>query len=159
MSLPHEISDQPDTLPVLQLQTWLPADQPLQVLIGGGCVVTFLWWVQRATGSLWITGGAFLILAASLWRIWLPIQFELDSRGLQQIVLGRRSFWPWSDFARHEVDPEGVALIREPRVYPLARVQGVYLPARRRHLELVQLVDTYVTHRVVERHRATREVV
>ena len=133
-----------ELLPVLQLQTWVPANEPLHVMIGGGASLAFLWLVQRSAGQTWITVLAGVALAAAIWRMWLPINFELDARGIQQIVLGRRRFWPWSTFARYEVDPQGVALIRDPRDYPLARAKGLYISAVSEHVELVQLVDLYL---------------
>ena len=139
------VSDPPhELLPVLQLTSWVPANEPLPVMIGGAASLAFLWFVQRTAGQTWITVLAAVALAAALWRMWLPIDFELDARGIQQIVLGRRRFWPWSHFARYEVDPQGVALIRDPRAYPLARAKGLYISAAREHVELVQLVDLYL---------------
>ena len=142
------VADPPnEPLPVMQLKSWVPANEPLHVMIGGGFVWAFLWFVQRTAGHTWLTVVAGVAVAAALWRLWLPIEFEFDARGVQQIVFGRRRFWPWSIFARYEVDPKGVALIRDPRHYPLARAKGLYIPAAREHVQLVQLVDRYLGSR------------
>lgn len=148
MSVPNEPNARTELLPVMQLNTWVPASEPLHMLVGGSAVLAFLWFVQRTTDNVWITIVTTCCLAVAQWRLWLPIGFELDARGVQQIVMGRRKFWPWAEFARYEVDPQGVALIRDPRDYPLARAKGVYISTARRHMELVYVVDAYLSRRV-----------
>jgi len=75
--------------------------------------------------------------------MWVPVQFELDVRGVQEIVLGRRRFVSWSSVASYQVDPQGVVLLGSRFPDPLSLLRGLYIAAGDRHEELVALVQFY----------------
>jgi hypothetical protein len=130
-------------LPVMQLRTWTPVDEPLHFAFGFVCVLAFIGFLFGSAGALPAVLAA-LMLTAALWRFLLPIRYELDARGVQEIVLGHRSFWRWNEFVRYEIDPQSVCLIGDARDYPLVRAASVTLFSEQRHLELVHLVATYL---------------
>jgi hypothetical protein len=142
-SPPSDLLAEMVPLPVMQLRQWAPVDEPWHLCWGLMPISLFLGAVYYAAGA-WVVLAAVAALAIALWRLWVPMRFELDARGVQQIVLGRRSFRPWSDFVRYEVDPDGVCLIPDGREYPLVRATGVNIVSKRDHVKLVHLVATYL---------------
>ncbi len=98
-------------------------------------------WTSR---SPWLGLLAVVALLLSLWRLWLPVRFEFDARGVQQIVFQRRRFIPWSAIARYEINPRGVLLLNHSQAFPLTALRGLYVAARGdQHCELVRLIDYY----------------
>jgi hypothetical protein len=58
----------------------------------------------------------YAMLALALWRLWLPIRWELGLTGITLVVLGFRRRIPWLAVARFELRQDGVWLFadREP---------------------------------------------
>lgn len=58
----------------------------------------------------WTCAIAGVFLSASLWRTWMPFQFEFHPRGVTQVLLGRRKNISWVDLGGYEYTPRGVIL-------------------------------------------------
>ena len=129
-------------MPVLQLNYWAPRDE-LGAACCGAIIVVFLAALLAAKTGIWIALAAAVALLLAMWKLWVPVRYEMDARGVQRIVLGRRSFRPWSDFIDFSLDPVGVCLI-ENAAASVPWSTGVRIVAKRDHLRLVELVSTYI---------------
>jgi hypothetical protein len=133
----------PEPLPVLQLRNWTLVDHPsagaLLILLVIFSVAATMWF----SGSVALSASCLVALVLALWRMWLPVRFELDSRGVQQILWGRRHFFPWSCIDHFQVDRRGVLLVprREASRVPLAST--LYIGGGGHQAELCHLVSFY----------------
>jgi hypothetical protein len=132
----------------LQLVNW-----PLrQDGVRAWLMVALLLGVSAASGSIARSYGmgclVFVALAFSVWRLWVPVKFELTSKGLTQSVLGRRRRIPWSEFARFEVRQKGVLLFVDQDSSPLAALRGVFIRWQDQRAPLLEILETYLRARV-----------
>jgi hypothetical protein len=129
----------------LQLVNWPLRDDParawavLAIAVGAAVGAGVL------AGSLPMGSLALGALGISLWRLWIPVKFELGSRGVSQSVFGRRRRIGWSDIPSFEVRSHGVLLLpsREPLL--LSRLRGLYIRFAGRREELLASVEYYVS--------------
>ncbi len=89
----------------------------------------------------------FAALNAAIWRLWVPVAFELGPKGIWQTVLGRRKCFPWQAIARYEVTGRGVLLLPVDDRTPLAPLRAVYIRWRDHREQLLALVQYYVIPR------------
>ena len=80
----------------------------------------------------------------SVWRLILPVRFELDARGVQQICAGRRKFTPWNRFACYRFDSKGVILLHQHGSLALNALRGVYINAGNQRTQLESLLAFYL---------------
>jgi hypothetical protein len=135
-----------DPLPVLQLRDWPLRSSPLRCLvlaIGMIALSSMIGWVAANWAMM---AFAVAVFFAVTWRVWVPVAFELDVRGIQQIVLHRRSFVSWRQIASYRVDELGVLLLNEADAFPMSALQGLYIRGGNKQAELVQLVEFYCAH-------------
>jgi hypothetical protein len=90
-----------------------------------------------ATGKLDLGLIALVVQAAALWRLWLPIHYEINSQGIEQRVFRRTVKTPRTAIRRHELRRDGVLLFREADARPFDAWRGVYLPWNRNHAAVV----------------------
>jgi len=67
-------------------------------------------------------------LVAALWRFFVPVEFQLSEKGVDQWYLGRRRHIPWGKIARHEICSAGVLLLPDEHRSTLSAFRGLYLP-------------------------------
>ncbi len=95
-------------------------------LLLAGCIG-----ISTAVGVLsanWYAGVASIVaLLISLWRLWVPVTFELGPRGIVQTVWGRSYRISWREFARFQVLRSGVLLLVDPRPSPLDAFRGLFV--------------------------------
>lgn len=87
---------------------------------------------------------AFMALAASVWRLWWPVTFELGHSGIIETSLGRRRSIPWRQVGRVEVRRHGILILSDVQSIPLAALRGIYLRWRDHRQQVLQLVETHV---------------
>ena len=123
--------------PSLRWRSWPLRDEPLRAsLVVLGLV---------AAGAILITCGvaahmallAVLALAITLWRIFVPVAFELNADGVNQTLLGQRRQLPWSAVRRYEVNAAGVLLLPHADRCSMDFFRGLYLPWNRHREELL----------------------
>jgi hypothetical protein len=139
----------------LTLATWGLRDLGwygwVNLLIAGG--------VSYGVG--WITGwplagwGTLLVLLATLWRYWLPVQYELGPQGITQAVLGRRTRIPWTAILNYDVRTRGVLLYADAILTPLSPLRGLYLPWGREREAVLAHIEYYLA--VWTRERSTQQ--
>ncbi len=131
----------------LLLANWpLRDDGPLGWLVAIGAVAASVavGWVAH---SALMGVVSFAALSIALWRLWVPVTFELGPRGVVQIVLGRRRRIPWSSLARYQVRSRGVLLLADDGRGPAAALRGLFLRWGRHREVLLAVVERYLGHR------------
>jgi len=96
------------------------------LLIGGlaaAAMVVYLFSRQITLAAL-----ASVALTAALWRFFLPVEFQLSEKGVDQWYLGRRRHIPWGKIVRHEVCAAGVLLLPDKAPSVLSAFRGLYVP-------------------------------
>lgn len=80
-----------------------------------------------------VVAGALVALA--MWRFFVPIDYDLDARGVSERIWGRSRRLPWNRFDFYLAGSRGVTLVRRGRWLP-SRV-GLYLPFENRRREIL----------------------
>ena len=133
-------------LPVLQIRNWPARQQPY--LAGTFALAILL----LGLGISWSTSHslsgviAIVTLFVASWRMWVPVRFELDARGIQQTLWRWRKFIPWSAIVAHQADSDGVLLTRRPHDAPGSCLDGLYIYGDNRPASLRDLVHFYTRH-------------
>ncbi len=137
-----QVGDEP--LPVLQVTDWPLRDDAAQAVaallgIGGFSTVIGVW-----SGTPWLTLAAASALFLATWRLWLPVHFELDVRGVQWRLFRWRHFIPWTNIADARQDPQGVLLLGRRWPWPWSAFRGLYIAGHGRRDELHAVVRFYL---------------
>ncbi|MBC8355403.1 MAG: hypothetical protein H8E66_25780 [Planctomycetes bacterium] len=93
-------------------------------------------------------GISFAALAIAAWRLWIPVTFELRSRGVISTVFGRSRQIPWTQIARYEVRPRGLLLFAEEDTGPMAAFRSVYIRWNGQRAAVLEVVAFYTTTRL-----------
>ena len=103
--------------------------------------------------AVWATGntaaGAMVgaLLAVTLWRTWLPVQFRIGPEGVVQSVLGWRRRIGWSAIRSFDLRGDGVVLMPDAAPTPLAPLRGIYLHWGEQRDAVMTQVDHYLLGR------------
>ena len=100
-----------------------------------------IYWLSS---QAYLTLLAVLALAATTWRFFLPIVFELSDRGVEQGLFGRQRRIPWSAVRRYEICSGGVLLLPHEDRSILAPFRGLYVPWTMHRDEILRLVQHYL---------------
>ncbi len=100
--------------------------------------------VRWLSGQTHLAVMALIALAAALWRFFLPVEFELSERGVDQQIFGRRRRIPWQAIQRCEVGSAGVLLLPDEDRSGMAPFRGLYLPWSGRRGEVLTLIGHYL---------------
>jgi hypothetical protein len=126
------VVDQPEFIPpvpaVLRWRSWPAREHPLRalaVLLGLAIVGLVIWW---RTGQAVLAWTGPMLVAATLWRFFLPVQYTVDDEGISQGILGRRGSRAWQSFRACEVCPGGVLLVPYSDYCPMDVVRSVFVP-------------------------------
>jgi hypothetical protein len=104
--------------------------------------VTMIVSVGLTTGSVKWALVACGVLAASAWRFFVPVHYELSAQGVLLEVLGRQRRIAWRAFESAELCREGAYLRFAGTTFGLNR--GMYLPWAAHRSEVVAFVDYYL---------------
>lgn len=113
---------------------WLLLTVSAALAIAGGYISRSLPLGLMCLAALWI----------SLWRVWLPVRYDLGPRGVVETVLGRRHRIGWTQVARYEIRRRGVLLLATHESTPLRTLQALYVPWGRRQTEVLEIVRFYL---------------
>ena len=89
--------------------------------------------------------GAFLL---ALWRLWLPVTYQLGSKGVVERACGHSRHIDWLRVTRAELQPRGVLLLADRTQTPLAIIHGVFVPWRNRREQVIALVEHFAGSRI-----------
>ena len=96
-------------------------------------------------GTFWWGGIAAIALSVSLWRMWLPVHFQLSELGVIQTVVRRTWRRPWESFVGYEVRNDGVLLLPEEDNSLLGRLKGLYISFGNQRGEILEVVSEHLS--------------
>jgi hypothetical protein len=135
------VTETPTVPLTLQWRSWpLRQRLPWSLLLPAGLLLMG-WAVARFTGSPTPGLVALLLLTASLWRFWLPVNFEFTPRGIVQRCLGRTRFTAWSKISGVQVGHQGLRLLRSGELTSAERLSGMYLPWGNQREEVLKFIE------------------
>lgn len=114
------------------LSAWLLSVLAVTIIVAVGLTTASVQWALVACG----------VLAASAWRFFIPVHFELNAQGVFQEVLGRQRRILWRAFESAELCREGVYLRFAGGSFGLNR--GLYIPWGTHRSEVIAAVDYYL---------------
>jgi len=112
------ISPQPLAPEDLAVWNWpLRDDGPKSwaLLVAAVAVAALVWAIWGNPGFALFT---YAMLALALWRLWVPVKWELGLTGISLVVLGFRRRIPWLAVARFELRDDGVWLFADREALP-----------------------------------------
>ncbi len=115
-------------LRALHYYSWLLTDEKRSstVLIVTMLLVCVI--VLRTTESVPLTLAAFTLLLIPVWRVLVPIHFEITSDGIARWNFGRRRLISWEEIKSYELLDNGVLLLPNAAHYPLEPFHGLFIP-------------------------------
>ena len=129
----------------VRVDCWpLRDDWPRAWLVIAG-TVAFAAIAGETAGSTALGVASMAALNVALWRLWMPVRFELGHQGVVQSVLGRRRRTAWKDVDHCRIGTAGILLLPHQDTSPLACLRGLYIPYRQQREELLDLVDYYLS--------------
>jgi hypothetical protein len=130
--------------PAIAWRVWPIRDEGRRAWLLAALVPLVALVCAAATGKpyLSLTGAALSALA--LWRLWIPVGFELQPKGLVQTLLGRKRITPWKDVRRCEIHDEGIVLFAAPQAAPWDALRGLYVPCGPRREEILVVLAYYI---------------
>lgn len=87
-----------------------------RVIVIAAMAVIFLVWIVWRDAAFTLFAAAMFIVA--LWRLWLPVRWELGMTGITMVVLGFRRRIRWLAVARFELREDGVWLFADREALP-----------------------------------------
>jgi hypothetical protein len=102
------------------------------LLVIGGLGWLTAWWMANNAWGLAVG----VVLALSVWRLFVPTALELNADGVEQRTAGRWQRSPWRRFIRWESYPDGIYLFEPAQRAASDLFDGVYLalPSSRKRL-------------------------
>jgi len=97
-----------------------------------------------STGRVSLGVLALAVLLLALWRYFLPVEFELNGKGVDQYVFGRRRRLPWSAIGCYEICSAGILLLPSADCR-LGAMRGLYLPWGKHRHEVILRVRYYIS--------------
>jgi len=96
------------------------------------------WAVYHLTGQSHLAVAACVLLLGSVWRLFIPMQFELSADGITQWVFGYRRTILWPEIRSYVIQKEGILVLPHRTRYPLDAVRGVFIPIPKKYRIAVQ---------------------
>lgn len=120
---------------------WPLRDEGLKswVLLVGAIVVCALVWAIWANGPFALF--TYAMLALALWRLWVPVKWELGLTGITMVVLGFRRRIPWLAVARFELREDGVWLFADRGASPQ---RGTFIAYGGQHERVRACIEYYL---------------
>jgi hypothetical protein len=141
----------------VQWRSWPLVDDRRRIWPLAALVVVVLMVVASSTGSLLATGLIAAAFAAATWRIWLPIRYEVNSRGVVQLCCGRVRHVNWSMVRRVEILPHGLRLFKYAEPGPFDAWRALYVPWGDHEAEVIAIVEQAFQISTAENHHGVTE--
>lgn len=141
----HEPLLRPRPIPEeVSLVNWPLRDEPVGASLVLALAAGAGWLAVWGSGSVVMGTVIFGLLAATLWRTWLPVRFHLGSGGVVQFVLGSERRLAWLDIARYELLNDGVMFFSQAEASPLATLEGVYMRWGNQREKVLAVLEFYL---------------
>lgn len=142
------LEDAPSPPDNVTIVVWPARDATLSfglVLTGVGTVALLAGWLSHRAAM----GGVVLVLLLlALWRLWLPVTYQLDRRGIVERVLGRSRYVSWLAITAVQLQDRGMILKADRANVPLAAIDALYIPWGGKQAEMTAMVQYFVPHRM-----------
>lgn len=91
-----------------------------------------------------IAGGVSMFaLAVSLWRLWLPVRFEIGPRGIAQQVFGSRRLIIWRNIPRVEIREQGIIFHASSNPSRFALLRSIYVRDRDHRRAILDILERF----------------
>lgn len=87
---------------------------------------------------------AFAALLLAMWRLWLPVRFEIGPQGVTESVLSRRRRIPWRKIGGFQTRRGGVALFPRPNELRAVAPRSLFIHGGRELDRLVEIVAFFL---------------
>ncbi len=101
-------------------------------------------YASRSAGTAAVLSGLTLL---ALWRLYVPVQFELSAGGITRTVFGRSRRVPWSAVGAVVRRERGIVVLRDHEASPLGLLRAVYIPYNNHQSEVLAIFDFYLAGR------------
>lgn len=118
----------PEDQKVLYYSSWFVVDHKgtaLFILLVSLLTAAAVW--QRE-GSFFFALGALALLLVVVFRMFVPVRYEIDADGIGYRMLGRRHRIPWEEIRVYRIRHRGILLLPRQDRYPLEAFRGYFLP-------------------------------
>jgi hypothetical protein len=126
---------------------WPLRDRPIASSLALSLAAGMSWLAGWAIDSPWAGAVVAGLLALTLWRTWLPLQYQLGSGGIIRSVFGWRRRIPWTAVFGHELRSDGVLLFADGGATPLAPLRAFYLHWGTQREAVLGQLDFYLLRR------------
>jgi hypothetical protein len=133
--------------PPIVLRNWPIWDEPLTawpMLLAAGGLSALAAVVADAPLAGGIVGA---LLAVTLWRLWLPVWFEIGPRGVIEVLLGQRRRIAWNSIAVWRTRRRGVFLSPFSGSPLRSAMRGLYIFCGDRKSEVAACLEYYLRAR------------
>ena len=124
--------------PVIQYRVWSLWEQKLTSLAIFALTAGLSLTVYHVTGKSYLAITACVLLLGSVWRLFIPMQFELSTEGISRWTFGRRRMILWSDVRAYTFQEEGILILPHTARFSLDAMQGLFIPIPQKYRIAVQ---------------------
>jgi len=122
------VADEDEPPPLVRWRSWPIADKPLQAIFLMAGLIAVGMVAYRTTNRMHLAVLAAAVLAAALWRFFLPVMYEVNADGVNRWLFGRHRRIPWGEVRHYEVSSTGVLLLPCQRRSAIDVVRGEFVP-------------------------------
>ena len=101
-------------------------------------------WLGQSPIMTLVALGSF---GVALWRVWIPVRFELSPKGVVETVFRRKRRVPWSSIKRCQIRRAGVLLLPTKDSSPISLLSGIYLSWGDQKEALLSCINHYLGSR------------
>jgi hypothetical protein len=134
--------------PALYWRSWPLVDRPglswlaIAGLLSMVAVVAYI-------GESWLFALAVAVgLAATLWQLFVPVDFEIGPLGLRWSALGRSRSVPWHAIQAYQPRSTGVVLYRRDHPVKIDLLNSVFLPYSSNADEVLAALRQHLSHAI-----------
>jgi hypothetical protein len=143
---------QAQAVPPLAWRSWPIVDEWQQIWPVPAVLLVISASIGLVTGNYEFALLAMASTALVLWRLWLPITYEINSSGIDQTCFGRTVRTPWSAIRLCRVERDGVLL--SPDAGPLDCWRGLYVPWNQHRTAVLTSLAAHIARRTPPRSPA-----
>ena len=130
--------------PSFDFRRWPLRDEPIPSAIVFLVVVALSIGISYLGGTYWWGMVAATALLVSLWRMWIPVEFELCDLGVIQTAMRRSWRKPWDAYVGYEVRNDGFLLVPVEDSSLLGRLKGLYIPFGDQRDDILEVLAEYL---------------
>jgi hypothetical protein len=112
----------------LYYTAWMIADQKWSVAVLLALVGLICFTVWQAGSSILGISIGLLLLLLTIWYVFVPVHFELNTDGIIRDVFGHKWFIAWEDIRGYQIRHSGLLLLSQNSRFLLESFISFYLP-------------------------------